>query len=333
MKQELPIAITLLATGLLLWVTQSASTSEIQPAQSAEVSPAQAPPLVSEKVISTPSLNPVLSSAGNGILNQIATQFRDGPPHQGVLKISSQLFGKQLNINGRFWQHGQSSLKSRIELMPETEVPVKVTHLCDGRFCYRFRQRETDQDLAFFDLGSFESSSDASPGMTNPWISTASVDKLFSSLADCFQFNPKAVQGNPSLVELVGTWQPEVLASLTIHQVERKHIVPKIKYEELPPQFPHVVRVRLRKGPQVPPRWAPISVDYLQLDDANPSELKVVMKVGFEQLQPGVQDLSLYRMENVAGRSVDISDRYKNRLRQILKKNRTAASPAPQGVN
>ena len=118
MKQELPFAIALLAIGFLLWVTKSASTSDAIAAGEETRKPAV-------KISNDGQIRAKLKASSTAIqgdpqaaeiLNQLAIQLRDGPPRQGSLTVKSRIFNKSMQIKGRFWQLGQSSLKSRIEL-------------------------------------------------------------------------------------------------------------------------------------------------------------------------------------------------------------------------
>lgn len=319
MKQELPIAIALLATGLLLWITKSASTSDAMAAGKPATGHAISAATDSQDVATVGDVQ------ANQILAQLAANFRDGPSRQGRLHIQSQLFGKFIEIEGRFWLFGQGSNKSRIELIPNSLEPTKITQLCDGRFCYRLTQTNQQQKLSFCDLSSIEGSL---PATRRHWVPTTSVDRLFSFLASSFRFRLQASKQDPASLHLAGTWIPEDLAKLMIDHVDHRLIVPKVDYQKLPPQIPHAVRVHLKRDTFHQNQWAPLSVEFLQINPDSPAELQSVMSIRFDSVQPGPGDTSLFQMENVTGRSVDVSPRYSRRFEVMFGKERVADTNA-----
>lgn len=352
MKQELPIAIALLATGVLLWLSNSASTSGAQDSgtttsssstQAARKSASNVALPASVKRKAKPNQKPqknqnpqavtgqdsnfVGDPRANQILLQLATQLRDGPPRQGQLSIHSQLFDKPTQIHGRFWQLGQSSLKSRIELIPDSPLPTKTTHLCDGRFCYRLTETKDKQKLAFFDISTLE---ETTPIKAGHWIPTASLDRLFSFLGSSFKFRIHSSPNDPSALELAGTWVPEDLAKLMINHVDHRLIIPEIQYHKLPPQMPHAVRVRLKQDLMHRDQWAPVAVEFLQIDSDSETQLNTVMSIAFDSIQPGINDPSLFRMDDVTGRSADISPRYLDRFKVIFGNQRVAEQNAAE---
>ena len=87
-------------------------------------------------------------------------------------------------------------------------------------------------------------------------------------------------------MELAGTWSPEDLAKLMINHVDHRLIIPKIQYEKLPPQIPHAARVRLKRDILHPNQWAPVSIEFLQIDSETPSQLTTVLSIQFDSFQP-----------------------------------------------
>ena len=101
MKQELPIAIALLAIGFLLWVTKSASTSDA-------IAAGEKTRTAAVKVSNDGQSRANLKANSVGIqgdpqaaeiLNQLAAQLRDGPPRQGSLTVKSRIFDKSMQLS------------------------------------------------------------------------------------------------------------------------------------------------------------------------------------------------------------------------------------------
>ncbi len=319
MKQELPIAITLLAIGCLLWLWQSKEASEASAAIQQPNVPASTPQADFKQVVDTKQL-----SAAQ-ILKQISTSLRDGEPVFGDLEITSNLFDVAQTIKGRFWNQGQGTKQTRLELILDSANPVKLTQICDGRFQYRLMEHRDSRQLKFHDLQRLENEDAGIIKATLPasWVGEGSFDSLFRHLSEAFNFGEvKTASGDLQLMEIVGTWNPDRLAKLMAGRVDHREILPSPNWSKLPPQIPHGVRLRFRGA--VDSGWEPVEILFFKFNEEVASPPSTAMSIKFAQIRRQSISADLFRFEFDETGAIDETEIYNRHIDVVTGKNRVA---------
>ena len=323
MKQELPIAIALLAIGCLpfLWQARVASTvsAAVEPSThaSAPWSQPTAPMLAS---FTTQGLE-TSSVSGKEFLKLVAESFADGQPMLGDLQIENHLFKSNQTVRGRFWSGGMGSQKSRLELILNSKPPIMLTQVCDGRFVYRL----TEQGEKKIRFHSLEKLKDNEAGIVNAtlpakWISNGSIDSLFSNLADAFDFGATKTSPDNQYVELVGTWNPDHLSKLMVNWVDHREILPKPNWSKLPPQFPHGARLRFAANGN---KYTPVEVVFFKFDEET-NQPRPSMAVKFGPIHEQSISSELFRIDADETGAVDETELYNERIDLLMGNQRVA---------
>jgi len=232
MKQQLPIAITLLAAGSWLWISGNAAENRYDAVQLprehseavATASPIQQTTEGSNDTVQlagyqTPIESPLEPAIANrfplshqaasipadstepsetaAFLRSVGERLRNSTPFKTELRIEIEWSKQRYPISGQYLQPGQGSGQSKLELsLNNASTPVTITKICDGRFLYsHFRQNEK-QTLEFIDLArlgrSHQSMGLIEPNNPMSWISTGGMASVFENLAAAFEFAPLA---------------------------------------------------------------------------------------------------------------------------------------------
>ena len=335
MKQELPIAITLLATGCLLWLGQSKDLREaaaaIQQSETAETTQATELQTTAAPTnnIAPPQQTPLdpnaLRISGSQLLTQVADSLRNGSPMLGDIAVTTHLSDKDHVIQGRFWNQGQGSQQSRMELILSSTNPTKLTQICDGRFSYRLTEHHNKRELKFFDVQRLKNSDAGMINATLPatWVGTGSLDSLYTNLAEAFNFaDVKLAPGNSNMVEAVGTWKPIPLSKLMANRVDHRDIVPKTKWELLPPQIPHGVRLRFSNVANV--GWQPAEILFFKFNEDSGGKPVPAMSIQFAQIRYQSISADLFNLESDESGAIDETWLYNQHIDLMTGKNRVA---------
>ncbi len=323
MKQELPIAATLLAFGCLLWLWQSREASQASAANSqaeiANETPAPSTP-ARERQFATD----MGQASSAELLKQISGTLQNGPPTFGDLKITNHLFEKTQAIKGRFWNQGQGSGKSRLELILDSKNPKKLTQVCDGRFLYRLTEHRDQRQLKFHDLRRLNNEDAGIVQATLPaaWVGSGSLGSLFSNLTDAFNFGAmKSSPNNQRLVEMVGTWNPTHLSKLMANRVDHREILPSPDWSKLPPQIPHGVRLRFEN--QDSSGWQPVEILFFKFDGETKTPAPT-MSIQFGQIHHQSISAEFFRLDFDETGAIDETDLYNEHIDLMTGKHRVA---------
>jgi hypothetical protein len=323
MKQELPIAITLLAIGCLLWLWQSKEASEASAAIQHSNVPASVPTSVPQaefkQAVNTNQLS------GAQVLKQISTSLRNGAPVLGDLEIISHLFDVAQTIKGRFWNQGRGTKQTRLELILDSTNPIKLTQVCDGRFQYRLMEHRDSRQLKFHDLQRLDNEDAGIIKATLPasWIGEGSFDSLFRNLSEAFNFGEvKTATGDSELMEIVGTWNPDHLARLMAGRVDHREILPTPNWPKLPPQIPHGVRLRFRGAADA--EWEPVEILFFKFDEKVANAPSPAMSIKFTQIRRQSISTDMFRFEFDETGAIDETELYNRHIDIVTGKTRVA---------
>jgi len=331
MKQELPIAITLLATGCLLWLWQSKEASEASAAIQRENVPASTARPSPEF---EPASNTQLSydpdqAAGGQLLQQVSESFRDGAPVYGDLEITSHLFGKTQTILARFWNQGQGTQQSRLELILDSDNPTKLTQICDGRFLYRLTEQRDKRQLKFHDLQRLNNEDARIVQATLPasWAGKGSFESLFNHLIDAFNFGSvKTAADNQQLVEIAGTWNPTHLSKLMANRVDHREILPTPDWSKLPEHIPHGVRLRFLNDADT--GLQPVEILFFKFNQDAMDRPTPMLSIKFQQIRHQSISADLFRFEYDETGAIDETDLYNEHIDLMTGKHRVAEEPS-----
>ena len=327
MKQELPIAITLLAIGCLPFLWQSRDASEVSAAipSSEPTIPASAPwnqptPTVLTS-FTVEDLKATDGANGKEFLAQVADSFANGQPVFGDLQIENHLITSNQTIKGRFWSRGMGSRQSRLELILLSQPQTMLTQVCDGRFVYRLHERDQKQ-IKFHSVEKLKRDDAGLVQATLPakWISNGSIDSLFGNLADAFDFGAIKTTADNQHIELVGTWNPEHLAKLMINWVDHREILPTPDWSKLPPQFPHGVRLRFTGNGT---RYSPVEVLFFKFDDET-NQPKPSMSIKFGPIVEQSISQDMFRIDAQESDAIDETELYNERIDLLMGNHRVA---------
>lgn len=213
MKQELPIAICLLAAGASIWTLNrpapthghqpnkltAVALQELQGVPNTETSERNSrtePAIpITNRLIAKPraSVKGKLTvrdfhsendkTAATKLLAETFDAIQQSPPFQSHVQVQATLFNQTVVGEGTYYQLGQSRGHSRIDLnLSAGHKQHQLTQLCDGRFVYRLN-RDTatgKRELKFYDLQQLQQQRQQSlqPGATG----SSSGNDLFSGV-------------------------------------------------------------------------------------------------------------------------------------------------------
>ena len=408
MKQELPLAALLLATGFLLWwfggnrengasqpTTESISAGnlatdapvqavgyqqEAAPVQDAQLPRPDSDVLAEEQqrqeqaeALARKQLNAIqLGEAELDFdeteaplaaflharpdrravewLGQMARNTAESRPLGTSLQLAGRLLGATISAKGRYFQAGQGTHKTRLELDFGTDQDASTLyHLCDGRFVYRLQRTAREQNLEFIDLTSIQNLTNDAPTAYSPtgWIATGGVPSMLQHLGSAFHFGaPQSLDGKPlppgaeprqqdwiirgcwsreALQRMLGTTHPEVFGeSDTVNQPS----VAPIVWSGLPAQLPHGVELHFTPSPLTGCFLKKVSFIRFAAEALGSSRLtpQVMVHVAFSppRTLTTVTD-RMFRIDTKDVESVDATSQVLARI-QSLEENRWAAT-------
>jgi len=329
MKQELPIAITLLAIGCLpfLWQSRDASEASAAVRASTVVTPTNSSTASVLASFTSDKLNATTAMDGKAFLKQVADSFANGQSVFGDLEIENHLYkskrkkrASSQTIEGRFWSRGMGSNQSRLELINRTSPQTMLTQVCDGRFVYRLHD-PGERKIKFHSLDRLKRDDAGIIQATLPanWISHGSIDSLFGNLAEAFDFGDLKTSPDNQYVELVGAWNPDHLAKLMVNWVDHREILPTPSWSKLPPQFPHGARLRFASDGK---KYSPVEVVFFKFDSEN-NQPTPSMSIKFGPLTEQSISSDLFRIDAETG-AIDETELYNERIDLLMGNQRVA---------
>lgn len=187
-------------------------------------------------------------------LNNISRQTADSVPFGTSLKLQCGMFDQVVIANGKYFQMGQGSHRSRLELVFQDTSPASTSfQLCDGRFVYRLQTIAGEQKFEFVDLKRVANKT-SGLGAFSPteWIATGGLASLLQQFRQSFNFGaPKTNSGpNGSQTVLRGCWNETSLrhalgnqAHLVIPTDSKLRSRNRIRWQNIPPQLPHGIEI------------------------------------------------------------------------------------------
>lgn len=392
MKQELPIAVGLLAIGGLLWLSgtwtsndqpkavqtqQTASTPDPessfvqQATYQAEISPSgQLPskpvnPLIAEKDAlggeafdpqdlslpvkdfatdshvrssSTLSTADFLHAAPDPrsveFLTGTCRRIANSVPFGMSMKLTGHLFDQNTAANGQYFQMGQGSHRSRLELEFQSGSEVANSfQLCDGRFVYRLQTFGGKQQFEFVDLNRFGEQTTASNSFTpSNWIATGGLASLLEQFNQCFNFGaPKQIStaDQTQLTVIRGCWNETALRHTlgnqaaivfpTESKIRSRNAIP---WNSIPQQLPHGIEVVF--GNDALLGEFPREIRYLKFapnPDGGAMRLKPMMTLQFSRpVETDQLAENMFVIRSTDIESVDTTDQYLAQVKSILAK-------------
>ncbi len=259
MKQELTIAMLLLAAGAVLWLWQNDGRVEFAKLLSPRNTVAD-----SDLWSDLTDSDIARLAAGNDdspkatpsdlqtldLLQRCAANLRNASPFKCDLELELSLPISKAKLRGEYWQTGQGGRQSRIEFwLPTENGQLSVLKICDGRFLYtQFRTPERSS-LEFVDLDRCTQrrkyDRQAEPGNPMRWIASGGLASVFENMAEAFDFAPLVTQKieNSTTATVRGVWNQSQLAKLLQRPFESSSQESEIDWELLPMHLPHAVEI------------------------------------------------------------------------------------------
>ena len=394
MKQELPIAVGLLAIGSLLWLSgnwaSNTNTSAIQTKPNAiardtqasvaqqasfqddQVTPPATPlpskpvnPLIAEKDalqgqgtvpqdFSLPSndfapdskvqSNSARSTAdylhaapdprSAELLTRTCKRIANSNPFGMSIELTGHLFDHSTVATGQYFQMGQKTHRSRLELeFRAGEEVASSFQLCDGRFVYRLQTFGGKQHFEFVDLKRFTEQTNASAKFTpSNWIATGGLASLLEQFNQSFNFGaPKQITtaDQTQLTIIRGCWNERALRHTLGNQtaivfpdkpkIRSRNAIP---WDRIPQQLPHGIEVVF--GNDALLGEFPREIRYLKFA-SNPEggamRLEPMMTLQFSrpmETDQLTENMFVIRSRDIE--SVDTTDRYLSQVKSILAK-------------
>ena len=210
----------------------------------------------SRTVANPPELDFDLSHSS--IIQQAAHTLFNSPPLHAKLRYKIQMFGENISGPGRYYQKGQGTRLTRIELdFGFAESAVQLHQFCDGDKLYTLSLAGDQSNLEFVDLQELDrlqTQVDAPSRVAN-WLSVGSLTGLMEQLSSHFVFSKaqESMLDTIPVVEVVGRWNPAALERLLEGQAEANAIKDgTVNWQRLPVHMPHQVRLTLGRDQRFP---------------------------------------------------------------------------------
>ncbi|MFK7770201.1 MAG: hypothetical protein AB8B55_23525 [Mariniblastus sp.] len=186
-------------------------------------------------------------------LAEVSKQLAGSPSFGASLILTGNLFEQTVTANGRYFQMGQGSGKSRIDLrFGETDDSPTVFQLCDGRFVYNLQTSGPSSipTFEFVDLMRVRETSGEQSQQISPtgWVATGGISSLFQHLASAFNFGEMETNGVDQIL-LRGSWDENALRRIVTTGNDIDLGTP-IHWEKVPGQLPHAVEIVFEKYDQ-----------------------------------------------------------------------------------
>ena len=397
MKQELPIAVGLLAIGGLLWLSggwsavgsadpgiqtknanltvdqpsfvRQASYQETEPPQSTTLDsrfPAKPiNPLIAEKdalgqqsiepenlslptkdfapdskeqLANTRSTTEYLHAAPDPrsveFLTVACRRLANSTPFGTSVKLTGHLFGQNTAATGQYFQMGQGTHRSRLELEFDAgDAIANSFQLCDGRFVYRLQTFGGQQQFDFVDLNRFTEQTNSNATFSpSSWIATGGMASLLEQFNQSFNFgSPKQVTSDDQtqLTVIRGCWNETALrhtlgnqASLVFPSEPKIRSRNAIPWDKIPQQLPHGIEVVFGNNALL--GMFPRKIHYLKFapnPDGGAMRLQPMMTLEFSrpvETDQLAENMFIVRSSDIE--SVDTTDQYLAQVKSILAK-------------
>jgi len=269
------------------------------------------------------------------LLTGACRRIANSTPFGISLKLTGHLFDQDTVATGQYFQMGQGTHRSRLELEFNTGQEVASSfQLCDGRFVYRLQNFGGQQQFEFVDLNRFtEQTSQNSPFTPSSWIATGGLASLLEQFNQSFNFGaPKQITTDTQtqLSVIRGCWNGAALrhtlgnqAGTVFPNEEKIRSRNAIPWGKLPQQLPHGIEVVF--GNDAIFGAFPHEIRYLKFapnPDGGAMRLKPMMTLQFShpvETDQLAENMFVIRSSDI-DESVDTTNLYLAQVKSILAK-------------
>ncbi len=336
MKLELPLAILLLAIGgwhLTGYFTPQKS-QDLRPVAEVSSDHSDANPR------SNPSLNPVQQAAylepapqfeptssdfepntdePGILLAQAAKKLEMSPPISCKSRCKIHLFGQTMIGEGNYYQKGQGSGLTRLEIKYEisSETAFESTQVCDGKFYYWIQKLGDERTIEFIDLQKLKSNRTGMDSGPSQWLARSGTASLLRNLSTAFEFEkPIPTQlGDHKMLLLKGQWKQKSLESILHGQINHQ-ADESIQWDQLPNQLPHCVEVYLGTDDFL--HLFPYRISFFKFDKNGTREESPTMTLELYKVQK-LDQLSdeLFQVNAEGSKQIDLSGNYSDHIEYL----------------
>ena len=268
------------------------------------------------------------------LLTSVCKQIANSTPFGTSLKLTGHLFDQDTTATGQYFQMGQGTHRSRLELEFNAGDEIASSfQLCDGRFVYRLQTFGGKQQFEFVDLNRFTEQTSASSSFSpSNWIATGGLASLFEQFNQSFNFGaPKQVSTDDQtqLTVIRGCWNETALRHTLGNQagtvfpdkqmIRSRNAIP---WNKIPQQLPHGIEVVF--GNDAVFGTFPREIRYLKFapnPDGGAMRLQPMMTLQFAHPEETVrltENMFVIRSSDIE--SVDTTGQYLAQVQSILAK-------------
>lgn len=271
-------------------------------------------------------LHQVSSPQAINFLAKLSKQISNSQPLGSSIQLTGNLFGQVVSASGSYYQMGQGTHKSRIELsfgiQPNSPSFIQ---LCDGRFVYKLRSLSGKRSLEFVDLSRVRERAGEHGGGITPtgWVASGGIASLFQHLASGFNFGEVEPIGE-SGVRLRGSWDENALRQIVGLSGQPGELRAN-RWSRIPAQLPHAVELVFRQDENL--KFFPKRIKFLKFAISdNETELKPMVVLEFSAPQPlvNVSDRH-FVIDSTDLEPIDMTEQYIARIENFDQQARTAA--------
>ena len=278
------------------------------------------------------------------LLTGVCRRIANSSPFGISLKLIGHVFGQDTVATGQYFQMGQGSHRSRLELEFNSGQEVaKSFQLCDGRFVYRLQTFGGQQQFEFVDLNRFTEQTSVSSAFTpSNWIATGGLASLIEQFNQSFNFGaPKQIttDNQTQLTVIRGCWNETALRHTLGNQagtvfpdqdkIRSRNAIP---WDKIPQQLPHGIEVVFGHDPIH--GSFPHEIRYLKFapnPDGGAMQLKPMMTLQFSlpiETDQLTENMFVIRSSDIE--SVDTTGQYLAQVKSILAKRQAEKNTSEQ---
>ena len=262
-------------------------------------------------------------------LAEVSRQISKSPPIGLSIELSGRLFGQVVEASGNYYQMGQGSHKSRIELSFGSDPgSPTVIQLCDGRFVYKLQTFGNQHSLEFVDLQRVRKKAGGHGGGLSPtgWVASGGIASMFQHLASAFNFGEIEPVDSNSVV-MRGSWDEDALRQIVGLEgdPEQGEAWPG-NWKQIPAQLPHAVELVFRRDENQ--NYFPKRIKFLKFvspDEVNETRPMVELNFSAPRLLADVSD-RYFVVNSTDLDSVDLTNQYIARINDFDQLEQTAAA-------
>ena len=299
-------------------------------------------------------LNQTSNTETINLLANSANEIANSKPFQLKLELWGNVFQQQIAASGNYFQMGQGSHKTKIELsFDQTPGKPQMLQLCDGRFVYTVHSSlaetnteeangtKTQQKLEFVDLLRVkEATGDQATNqrIVSPtgWVATGGIASLLRHVASGFNFGPpEALDPSSDRILIRGSWDEAELRKLVSDLDNNIQLGSPIEWAKVPRHIPHAIEMTLVRG--LNQTYFPHQISYFRFnvkDHQATIEPSVSMTFSAPQPLSNLAD-GFFVLNTSKFEPTDTTDRYIARLKsfsRVQEKIATQQNPAADSL-